>query len=171
MPERPSNRTGLWIALVLFLIVVTAAGVLLSISRSTPVTGTVTPPAATETPQPDYAAATSWKQFVDAARVKCKGQQADCSVDYTALQEYGTQTFGVMIIGYKDSEYVTDLYRYDPESRTWVSAPRHQPEGGYEIIDTVAASKKWGVPKDLLDEWITSAEKAVKRVYERRAKE
>lgn len=171
MAERPSNRTSLWIPLVLFLIVVTAAGVLLSINRSKPVTGTVTPPATTETHQPDYAAATSWKVFTDDARAKCKGQQADCSVDYTALREYGTQTFGVMIVGYKDSEYVTDLYRYDPKSRTWVSSPRCQPENGYEAIDTFAASKKWGVPMDVLDEWITSAEKAVKRVYERRAKE
>lgn len=170
MAERPSNRTSLWIPLVLFLIVVTAAGVLLSINRSRPVTGTVTPPATTETHQPDYAAATSWKVFTDDARAKCKKEGPNCTLDYTALHEIGEHSYGVMVVGWKDSEYIIDMYRYDPASNKWVPAPTKQTMEAEEI-DTFAASKKWGVPMDVLDEWITSAEKAVKRVYERRAKE
>jgi hypothetical protein len=169
MLRNRTGRAGTWAIIVLLLLVAAGVGVLYSLTRMTP----SAPPsqAPTQPSAGNAQAAESWKAFVDDARAKCE-QEPGCTVDYSALHDYEGKYFGVMIIGYKDSEYITDLYHYDRESKEWVTAPKYVPEGeGYELIDTETASKDWGVPKETLDEWIASAEKAVQKVYERRAQE
>jgi hypothetical protein len=69
------------------------------------------------------------------------------------------------VIGWKDSEYAADLFRYDPRQRDWIVAPTHRIESGYEEVDTATASRAWGVPQSTLDEWIKAANDAMHRKY------
>jgi len=73
-----------------------------------------------------------------------------------------------MIIGYKDSEYYTNLYRFDAENNGWIDSPRSAPEDGYEHIDVPATSERWSVPEATIRGWITEAETTVREIYSKR---
>ena len=171
-PDRLSHP-WLWITLIILLIVAVAIGVFVSLSLRKPTRTVVVAPSrpAPQQPATTYDAASSWKVFVDDARAKCEKEGPDCTVDYTALHDYGQGSYGVMIIGYRDSEYITDLYRYDPSTREWTPAPKRSQMDGYEVVDTAAASQQWGVPQEELDAWITEAEKGVQHTYQQRAQQ
>jgi hypothetical protein len=165
MERNRSSRSGLWIAVILVVVLSAAAGALVSMHFPKPVKVVTAPvPQASEQPPTDYDAASSWKVFVDDARAKCAKEGPDCTLDYTALHEIGENTFGVMVIGWKDSEYVIDMYRFDPAEGKWIASPTKQTEEAEEI-DTFAASRKWGISQAILQEWINAADKAVKHKY------
>lgn len=102
----------------------------------------------------------SWEAFVADAKEAVK-KDPSAIFGYEAYHEYEGKSFGVMVVGWKDSEYIIDLYHYNPETKKWDSAPTYQPPDGYEAIDTTVASKKWGVPKETLDHWIDQADEAM----------
>jgi len=168
MVDNRSSRFGLWIALVLVLIIALAAGVFVSLRPHLPevVKEPAPPPKPVSEQTPlNPKAVESWKAFVSSARAKCREQGPNCTLDYASIHQYGAQSFGVMVVAWKDSEYVIDLFRYDPAKNDWTVAPTKQTEMGSEQIDTASASKNWKVPRNLLDEWISKAESALRRRY------
>jgi len=161
-----ASRRGVWIAVVILLFVALAAGVFLSIGKERLRSGAkVETPTTHETPKTNFEAANSWKKFVSSTRAKCEEVEPKCSLDYAALHEEGGQSFGVIVIGWKDSEYAADLFRYDPRQKDWIVAPTHQTESGYEEVDTATASRAWGVPQSTLSEWIKAANDAMHKKY------
>ncbi len=173
MERKRSSRRALIITVVVLILLLSAAtGVLVNMGflKPTRVVVITSEKPAPEQPQTDYAAASSWKVFVDDARAKCEKEGPNCTVDYTALHDYGKGAYGVMIIGYRDSEYVTDLYRYDPSTKDWEPAPKRQHMDGYEAIDSADTAQKWGVPRETIEGWTDEAEKAVTKIYADRNK-
>lgn len=107
----------------------------------------------------------SWDKRVADAKSKIS-KETDVIFGHEAYHEYNGQSFGVMIIGWKDSEYVVDLYRYNPVKKGWENAPTHvSKESGYEYIDTASVSKKWGIPEEIIKKWLDDAEKAAKKNF------
>lgn len=165
MTGNGASRRGVWIAVVILLFVALAAGVFVSIGRKSQPAAMEHPPATAEAPKPNFDAANSWKKFVSSTRAKCEEVEPKCSLDYAALHEEGGQSFGVIVIGWKDSEYAADLFRYDPRQKDWTVAPTRQIESGYEEVDTATASRAWGVPQSTLDDWIKAANDAMHKKY------
>lgn len=162
MPNGKSNKAVFWAALVLMLVVTLAAGVFFGLNRK---------PAAVQSPRADDTqlhadAATSWKVFVDDARAKCEKADPKCTVDYTALRDAGGHSFGVTVIGWKDSDYIIDVYRFDPATRKWEPAPTIESDGAVQV-DTTETSRRWAVPEGILKDWIDAANSAVKHKYAR----
>jgi len=121
----------------------------------------------TPAPKPEITAEQSWNEFVADARSECESQPG-CSVDYEKLHEYDGRHFGVMIVGYEDSEYFVSLYRFDPDSNEWVESPRSTPADGYEHIDVPATSEQWDVPEATIKGWIDEANRTVREIYSKR---
>jgi len=119
-------------------------------------------------PAPVVDAGQSWKDFTAVARLKCESDPG-CTLDYEKLHEYEGHYYGAMIIGYKDSEYYLNLYRFDPKEVKWVDSPRSTSDVGYEDVDVPASSDRWGVPREVIQGWIDEADKTVKEVYSKRA--
>ena len=166
MTGNRSSRKGLWIAFVILLAVALGAGVFMSMRRSRPPEAPKKPPPpAVAKPTPlNPRAVESWKNFVHESRAKCE-QQPNCTLDYAAIHQYGAQSFGVMVVAWKDSEYTIDLMRYDPKSGSWVAAPTKKSDSEFEETDTAAASKKWQVPRKQLDGYISKAQSAMREKY------
>jgi len=157
------GRWAYWVVIAVLLVAAVAAGVFVSVSKRGIRTGAgkVGVPSG---PAADRAvhiskAAQSWQEFVASAKKKC---DVNVSVDYEAFHEYAGQSFGVMVVAWKDSEYEVDVYRYDPDKKDWVIGPFHRE---YPAIDTGAASKTWDVPQRILDQWIDEADAVVKKKY------
>ena len=107
----------------------------------------------------------SWDKRVAEAKSKIS-KEPYTIFGHEVYHEYNGQGFGIMIVGWKDSEYVVDLYRYNPAKKAWESAPTHMPsDGGYEEIDTAAASKKWGISDKVIKAWLDDAEEAAKKEF------
>ena len=107
----------------------------------------------------------SWDKRVAEAKEACS-KEPDTIFGHAAYHEYDGQSFGIMIVGWKDSEYVVDLHHYDPAKKAWESAPTHMPsDGGYEEIDTAAVSKKWGISDKVIKAWLDDAESAAHKKF------
>ncbi len=161
--EHESGRCAYWVVVAVLLVAAVAAGVFVSISKRGIRTG-AGKAGVPSGPADDRAvriseAARSWQEFVASGRKKC---DVTVSIDYEALHEYDGQSFGVMVVAWKDSEYEVDVYRYDPAKKDWVIGPFHRE---YPGMDTGAASKTWGVPQGILDQWIDEAGAVVKKKY------
>ena len=68
----------------------------------------------------------------------------------------------MIVLAWKDSEYEIDLFRYDPKTTGWLESPMRQDMPG---IDVEATSKRWGVPKETIQEWIDEATAVMKKKY------
>ena len=148
-------------------IFVGAALVVLILSGCRPPPTPVQKPA--PAPKPTVNAVGSWKAFVQDARDDCaKEKESPGSVDYQKLYAHGGQSFGVMIVGWPESEYFIDLYRFDAKSDKWIDSPRSSPDGGYDSVDVPAASKQWKVPEATIRQWLDEADRTVKDVYSKR---
>ena len=157
--ERKRSRWVLWVAaVVLFAGAITLAGVLMSARQGGRVERQTAP--GVEVTEPISEAELSWREFVDSAKEKCSESETTV-FGFEALHEYEGQSFGVMVVGWKDSEYVVDLFRYDPKEKEWVPGPISETDYGEDTVDTEAASKVWGVPKELLDQLINEAHEAM----------
>ena len=128
---------------------------------------TPTPPTPPAAPTPTFSPEQSWKNFVTDARAKCESHQG-CSIDFEKLHEYEGRHFGIVVIGYKDSEYFVNLYRFDPATEKWIESPRITPEDGYEHIDISKTSQDWNVPDATIQGWIDEAETTVREIYSKR---
>jgi hypothetical protein len=120
-----------------------------------------------EVQKPVVIAAESWVKFVADSRSKCE-ENPGCTLDYDKLHEHDSRHFGVMVIGYKDSEYYVSLFGFDPKSDKWTDSPRSTPEDGYEGIDIPATSKEWNVPEAMISQWIDQANRTVQEIYSKR---
>lgn len=107
-------------------------------------------------------AQSAWEKFIAAAKENCAKQEG-VSVDFDACHEYDGRSFGVMAIGWKDSEYVVDLYCWDDGRKEWVQSPTARWE--VPIVDVAAASEKWNVPTKVIEAWLEEANTAVQRKY------
>lgn len=134
------------------------------------VSGCKPPPSPAQAPPPAPALSPeqSWKEYVSVARLKCESQEG-CSLDHEKYREYEGHHYGVMIIGFKDSEYYLNLYRFDPEEVKWVDSPRSTSDVGYEDVDVPESSDQWGVPREVIEGWIDEADKTVKEIYSKRS--
>ncbi len=145
-----------------------AALVVLILSGCQPPPTSVQQPAPRpEAQKPIVIAAESWKAFVADARSECE-KNPGCTLDYDKLHDHEGAHFGVTVIGYKDSEYFVNLFRFDPESGKWIESPRSTPAEGYEDIDVPATSKQWNVPEATIRQWIEQANRTVKEIYAKR---
>lgn len=112
--------------------------------------------------------AESWKKFVADTRSECE-KNPGCTLDYDKLHEYDGRFFGVTVIGYKESEYYLDLFRFDPKSDKWIGSPRTtMGEISQESIDVPATSKEWSVPEATIRQWLDEADRTVKEIYSKR---
>lgn len=154
-----SNHGRVRITLVILLLIVSSGlGVFLSVNKDKSRVSETPVPTVNERPRPDPQV--SWEKFAANARAAC-GQGA--SVDYDAYRQYGKEHFGILVVAWKDSEYEIDLYHYDPEKKDWDLSPVVQ-ESVY-ATDVPAASKKWGVPGNVIKGWIDRADTEVQRKY------
>ena len=164
------NRTGSGLTVflvILAILLVVGAAFLFTMNNHEPVTVHNNAPRA---PKPDVKISEtnkyperSWDMFVSSISKRCS-KEPNCSLDYKAFHEYNGQSFGITVLAWKDSEYVVELYRYDPKRMGWTESPRSVTEG-FEYVDTSAASKKWGVPQDVLKKWLKEAEDFMTKKY------
>ena len=169
MERDRSSRFGLWIAVILVAVLSAAGGALVNMGYLKPHKAVIVPATPVEQPRATNDAASSWKVFVDEARATCEKDNPLFTVDYTALHEVGEHSYGVMIIACRESEYVVDMFRYDPASNKWLPAPTRHTELGFEEIDTALVSRKWGVSQAILEQWINAANRAAKHKYASRS--
>ncbi len=167
MVEKRSGKTGIWVALILLAIAALAAGVFVGISRSKRLAAQANAREMTKPVDMQAVATSSWKCFVNEARVNSASSGHECSVDYTALEHFGGNSYGIMIVAYKDSEYSLDVFRYNPATKDWNSAPVKQDEQGFSKIDTPYVAELWDLPKEKLEAWMAAANKAAKVRYSR----
>lgn len=120
-----------------------------------------------EAPKPADVAAESWQKLVADARAECE-KNPGCTLDYEKMHEHDGRFFGVTVIGYKDSEYYVDLFRFDPKTDKWTDSPHTMTETGLEGIDYPTTSKQWNVPEKMLQTWIALADRTVKEIYSKR---
>ena len=147
------------VLVILLLIVFSGLGVFLSVDKEkTSVPGTPTP---TVNELPKSEEQVSWEKFAKSAR---EGGGEDVSVDYDAYHQYGEERFGILVVGWKDSEYEIDLYHYDPGRKDWELSPVIE-ESAY-ATDIPTASKKWGVPGSVIKGWIDRADREVQKIYQ-----
>lgn len=109
----------------------------------------------------------SWREFVADARAECE-KNPTCTLDYDKTHEHQGHYYGVMVVGYRESEYYVDLYRFDPKADKWIGGPRTMTEVGIEDIDYAATSKQWNVPEATIRQWTDLAARTVKEIYSKR---
>jgi hypothetical protein len=121
------------------------------------------PAPSAEATQEALDAARSWIELLSTAMRNC---EANCTIDYQALHEYEGHSYGIMVVAWRDSEYIIDLYRYDSGKKKWTDAPTFEADYG-EAVDTATASKQWGVPQNEILKWINEADDAMGKKYNR----
>ena len=147
------------IALIILLVIVfSGLGVFLSVNKEKSRVSQT--PAPTVTERARSQAQVSWEKFAADARAAC---EQGVSVDYDAYRQYGKEHFGILVVAWKDSEYEIDLYHYDPAKKDWELSPVVQ-QSVY-ATDIPAASKKWGIPGNVIKGWIDRADTEVQKIY------
>lgn len=109
-------------------------------------------------------ASRSWQILVSTTRRECAKDKSGAALDFESLQKYRSGAYGVMVLAWPQSEYVIELYGYDPFKKVWVAGPRRETDFGDEI-DIVKTSETWAVPKEVLSGWIDEAAGYMKRKY------
>jgi hypothetical protein len=105
----------------------------------------------------------TWRKLVADAVESCK-EAKDCSIDFDAQHQYNGRYFGVMVVGWVNSEYEIELYRYDVTRRDWISSPRSEGEIT-ESVDVAVTSRAWHLPRPVIEKWLKEAEDAAHMIY------
>lgn len=106
----------------------------------------------------------SWQILVSTTRRECAKDKSGASLDYESMHKHFSGTYGVIVLAWPQSEYIIDLYRYDPSKKVWTASPRRETDFGDEI-DVSKASVKWTIPKEVLNGWINEAADYMKKKY------
>ncbi|MHB1455871.1 MAG: hypothetical protein ACYC0V_03040 [Armatimonadota bacterium] len=109
-------------------------------------------------------ASRSWQILVSTTRRECSKDKSGAALDYESLHKYTNGAYGVMVLAWPQSEYMIELYRYDPSKKVWTASPRRETDFGDEI-DVAKTSAEWSVPKNVLNGWINEAVNYMKKKY------
>ena len=106
----------------------------------------------------------SWEILVSTTRRECAKDKSGAALDYESLHWHQSGAYGVIVLAWPQSEYIIELYRYDPSKKVWTTSPRKETDFGDEI-DTAKASVQWAIPKQVLNGWINEAVDYMKKKY------
>lgn len=106
----------------------------------------------------------SWQILVSTTRRECAKDKSGAALDYESLHRHPSGVYGVIVLAWPQSEYVIELYRYDPSKKVWTASPRKETDFGEEI-DVSKASANWAIPKEVLNGWINEAVDYMKKKY------